>query len=252
MKQLGSGQAILEIMVVDDEMIVREDIKTILDWGKCGFEIVMEAGNGKQACKLFRQHPVDIIIADIEMPVMNGLDMASQILSLDPEVKFIFLTAYSDFDFLRASMRMGIHSYILKHEIEKDVLLQELNRLRWEIEKEKTQNHRPEDRFEMLKSYIDRNYSQDISLETLAELFGLTESYMSRLFKTRIGVTFQAYLKQVRMEKAKELLLSGEDKISEIAKKTGYRSIQYFYLVFKQYYGITPAELIRKEEQLNE
>lgn len=258
MDKLGSNQPILKIMIVDDEMIVREDIKTILDWEKYNYKIMLEAGNGKQACKLFRENPVDIIIADIEMPILNGLDMASQILSLDPDVKFIFLTAYSDFNFLRTSMRMGIHSYILKHEIEKDILLSELNKLRREIEEshrefegEKKLNH-PEDRFEMLKRYIDRNYGEDISLENLARLFNLTESYMSRLFKSHVGVNFKTYLKQVRMEKAKTMLLSGESKISEVAIKTGYRSTQYFYLVFKQYYGVTPSELIRKEEEMNE
>lgn len=246
----------LKIMIVDDEMIVREDIKTILDWNQHYYQIVAEAGNGKQACKLFQQEPVDIVIADIEMPVMNGLDMASQILKLDPHVKFVFLTAYSDFGFLRTAMKMGIHSYILKHEVEEKILLQELDKLRNEINRPsevigdqyKEEDKRPEDRLEMLKNYIDRNLEKDISLEMLADLFQLSESYMSRLFKLQMGLTFKAYLKQVRMEKAKKLLLSGNNKISDIARKTGYSSVQYFYLVFKQYYGFTPSELLKKKE----
>lgn len=252
MKNLGSD-VYLKIMIVDDEMIVREDIKTILDWKQYHYQIVSEAGNGKQACKLFQQAPVDIVIADIEMPIMNGLDMASQILKLDPHVKFIFLTAYSDFDFLRTAMKMGIHSYILKHEVEEKILLQELDKLKNEINRplevmeDKEESKRPEDRLEMLKNYIDRNLEKDISLEMLADLFQLSESYMSRLFKLQMGLTFKAYLKQVRMEKAKELLVSGNNKISDIARKTGYSSVQYFYLVFKQYYGFTPSELLKKE-----
>ena len=268
MQNPGETHSTLSIMIVDDEMIVREDIKTILDWERFGYQITAEAANGKKACRLFAQNPVDIIIADIDMPFMNGLEMASRILEIDPGVKFIFLTSYSDFDYLRTSMRMGIHSYILKHEMEETLLLQELETLRREIRQEELQRKSPAEReaedrvfedaghpggrFELIRGYIDRNFSRDISLEELAAHFQLTESYLSHQFKERAGISFKAYLKQVRMEKAKELLLSGKFKISEISEKVGYSSLQYFYLVFKQYYGVTPAELMKDEAQFEE
>ncbi len=253
MQTPGENRSILDIMIVDDEMIVREDIKTILDWEKYGYRIVSEAPNGKKACRSFQQRPVDIIIADIEMPVMNGLEMASRLLGVEPKLKFIFLTSYSDFEFLRTSMRMGIHSYILKHEMEGKLLLQELEGLRREIRQENPSGGGEQDgalpgRFEMIRNYIERNYNRDISLDELAARFQLTESYLSHQFKEGTGISFKGYLKQVRMEKAKEMLLSGKYRISDIAEQTGYSSLQYFYLVFKQYYGVTPAEFISAGE----
>lgn len=248
----------LRIMIVDDELIVREDIRTIMDWGKYDYEITGEASNGRQACDLFRKQPVDIIIADIEMPVMDGLTMAAEILKQDQKVKFIFLTAYSDFYFLRTSIQLGIHSYILKHELEEEVLLKELDSLRREIQLDGSEEtdmpwySGGEDRFSSIRSYIDHHYEEDLSLEELAKEFQITESYLSHQFKVTMGISIKSYLKKVRMEKARELILSGRYKIGAAARKVGYHSIQYFYLVFKQYYGVTPAEMVKGDLETDE
>ena len=247
----------LKVMIVDDEYIVREDIKTIMAWEDHGYTITGEASNGKQACGLFRQDPCDLIIADIQMPFMNGLEMAAQIKEMDKRVRFIFLTAYSDFEFLRTAMRMGIHSYILKHEMEEKVLLKELDLLREELKafgacdekEEDLPSKHNGDKFEKIRSYIEQNYNQDIALGDLAAKFQLTEAYLSHQFKVETGISMKSYIKQLRMEKAKKYLVSGRYKINDISRKVGYSSIQYFYLVFKQYFGITPAELLKEESQ---
>lgn len=120
----------INVMIVDDEYIVREDIKTILDWEEQGFHICCEATNGRQGLEYFRRYRPGLILADIKMPVMNGLEMAEKILELDPQAQFILLTAFDEFDFARRAMRLGISRYLLKHEIDPQVLCELLGEIR--------------------------------------------------------------------------------------------------------------------------
>ena len=129
-------QELLPIMILDDEEIVRNDIRTLIDWKKYGYQIVAEAGNARDALKFLETIDIRIIIADIQMPFMNGLDFANEALKIDKKLKFIFLTAYNDFNYVRSSMRLGVNSYILKHEIDEATIVEELERTRHELLKE--------------------------------------------------------------------------------------------------------------------
>ena len=108
------------------------------------------------------------------------------------------------------------------------------------------------ERIDKVKNYVDKHYMEDISLDILAKLIDVSEAYMSQLFKQQTGVTFKSYLRDFRMEKAKELLLSGKEKVHNIGAKVGYSSTPYFCLVFKQYYGVTPTEFFRRNSGKNE
>ncbi len=117
------------VMIVDDEYIVREDMRAIVDWEKLGFRILCEATNGRQGLELFLSCRPKLVITDIKMPVMDGLEMAEAILKTAPETKFILLTAYDEFDFARAAMRLGITQYLLKHEIDSETMEELLKKI---------------------------------------------------------------------------------------------------------------------------
>ncbi len=93
--------------------------------------------------------------------------------------------------------------------------------------------------------YMKKHYSEDISLEKIANRFFLNQTYFSRLFKQYTGSTFTDYLIELRMEKAKELLGQGKYKVYEVSQMIGYRSEKYFFRVFKQYTGCSPTEYYR-------
>lgn len=118
----GGMEEKIGVMIVDDEYIVREDIKSIVDWESRGFYLVGEASNGRQGLEMFQKRRPDLVITDIKMPVMDGLEMAKKILEIEPRTTFILLTAYDEFDFARTAMRMGISHYLLKHEIDAESL----------------------------------------------------------------------------------------------------------------------------------
>lgn len=115
--------------------VVREDLKTLVDWEGPGFRICCEAINGKQGLELFQKYRPQLVITDIKMPVMNGLEMAQEILSIYPKVCVILLTAYDEFDLARNALGMGITHYLLKHEIGETNLTELLVKIRTQLSK---------------------------------------------------------------------------------------------------------------------
>lgn len=119
----------LRVMLVDDEAIVRKDLRQMIDWESHGYHIEAEAADGFSAFELCAKERIDLVIADIVMPKTNGLEMAARIRETCKDVRFIFLTSYSDFEYAREAMRLGADTYLLKHELDAKMLLAELNRM---------------------------------------------------------------------------------------------------------------------------
>lgn len=120
----------IRVMIVDDERIVRDDLKTLIDWKDHGYRIVAEAGTGVEGLRQFRLHRPEIIITDIRMPVMDGIQMIRQLQEEGHQPEAILLTAYGDFAYAQEAIKLGIHSYLLKHEMDRPSLLQELDKWR--------------------------------------------------------------------------------------------------------------------------
>lgn len=96
--------------------------------------------------------------------------------------------------------------------------------------------------------YIHHNYASNITLETIAPLFGYNRSYLGKIFTKKMGQNFNAYVDHVRIEKSKELLLSENSKIYLIAERVGYRNVDYFHIKFRKYVGMSPAEYRKKNK----
>lgn len=103
-----------KVFIVDDEPFIIEGLYDILDWAKLGMEIVGHAENGALALEAIKVTPADILITDISMPVMNGLDLIRQVRIHHPELKVIVLSGYNEFDYLKEGMALGIENYLLK------------------------------------------------------------------------------------------------------------------------------------------
>lgn len=103
-----------KLMIADDEHYVREALKGIIPWEEYGFEISDEAENGEQALDLIETDPPELLIADIEMPFMNGIQLAEILACTHPSVKIIFLTGYDKFTYAYSAIKQGVSDYILK------------------------------------------------------------------------------------------------------------------------------------------
>lgn len=126
----------LKIMLIDDEAPFRTGLKDIINWRHQGYEIIAEAANGKAALDKMANKQPDIIIVDMNMPVMNGADLIEEVSELYPRIKAIGLSGYDDYDYLRKSMRGGAVDYLLKHNLTAETLLAALESAAQEVIKE--------------------------------------------------------------------------------------------------------------------
>ncbi len=125
------------VMIVDDETMALEYLRDLIPWEEAGYRIVAEATDGKSAVELFASAQPQIVISDICMPGVNGLDMCAAMLEQNPSARILLLTAYREFEYAKRAIEMGIKNYILKHELSADRLTGELERIRKDIVQEK-------------------------------------------------------------------------------------------------------------------
>lgn len=245
------------VMIVDDEKYVRQGIINETDWALIGCEVVAQAPNGQEAYELAIKHRPDLIISDIKMPKMDGIELARKIHERFPNTKIIFLTAYDEFEYARAAIKLGVSDYLLKpfKDGELEGAVQKLLHLHpmtantddAQLEDELIQLKKKEDisnRYvQSAVEYIENHYSdEDFALSKLAESMGVSEGHISRLFKSETDISIGNYLTRYRIRKAMNLLKDVQVKVYEVAEKVGYQDIAYFSNIFKKLVGRSPSE----------
>lgn len=130
----------LKVLLVDDEQIVLKDLKNIIDWNAIGFTIIGTAHNGKSALRLYKDFHPDLIITDIIMPQMNGIDFIHEIRKLDPDVYILILSSYSEFAYAKAAISEGVFDYLLKLEITSTSLTKKLKEIYIKLTSHKKKN----------------------------------------------------------------------------------------------------------------
>jgi two-component system response regulator YesN len=102
------------VLIVEDEMLVSIGLKNMIDWAGFDMQIIAEMQNGKAALEIYHQLKPDLILTDIKMPIMDGLELISEIRKNDKKTKIIILTCYQEFDLVRQALKLGVSDYILK------------------------------------------------------------------------------------------------------------------------------------------
>ena len=246
-----------KLLIVDDERIIREDLALNLPWRQHGIELVTPAGNGREAVEVIEREKPDIVLADINMPKMNGLEFCRQAKERDPAVKIAILTGYDYLDYAIRAIKIGVDDYALKPLSRNDVQ-KLLFRL---IEKKKDAEGfaavrravgqlariAGSDSDAGIKGQLTDVLEQHLadpgfSLGVMAEQLGYSLSYLSTLFKKTFGENFRDYLQNLRLERAKILLLSTEMKNYEISAAVGIEDPNYFSVCFRRKFQKTPKE----------
>ena len=130
------GTIMYRVLLVDDEAIARTGLRSTFDWEKYGYRLVGEASNGQRAMKWIVNGDLDILITDIAMPVMDGLELTRRTKELCPWVKVLLLSCHSDFEFVREGIRLGASDYILA-DAGRGLLGAVLDHMRLKLEEEK-------------------------------------------------------------------------------------------------------------------
>ena len=237
----------LQVVLVDDEIMIREGFKRLFDWAAHDYEVVGEAADGMEALAQIDHLQPDIVIMDINIPIINGLKVIQTSRMRYPDMAFIIVSGYDDFSYCREALRMRITDYILKpvNYEEFGSCIDRLKIALYEKRKTEEQDVQEERTITGIIRYLQEHLDKEISLNILADEFHLSSQYISQLFKSEIGVNFLAYLTSIRMERAKKLLLGTSLSIGEISEKCGYANYRVFTKAFKKEEGSTPSQYRR-------
>lgn len=251
------------IMIVDDEDIICDGLMSF-DWESYGFKAVCSASDGAEALSLMKNLKIDVIITDIKMPVMDGLDLCMHINRMYPTCKIVLLSGYKEFEYAKTAISLGVSEYLLK-PVDMNELTGLLKKLKKQLDREHGVNDMNEGLVPGEKSdgigqhqnftdvkysfavqktidYIRKHYPEKLTLHDVAENVQLSEGYLCARFSRETGKGFLEFLNEVRIEQAKILLKQTNLKVYEIAEKVGYSNTKYFTDVFKKITGMTPLK----------
>ena len=244
------------VVVVEDETMARKGIILTIDWSALGCVVVGEAANGEEGAALVERLSPDIVVTDVKMPRMDGVEMIAKLRENGCQAKFIILTAYSDFKYAQSALRLGVSDYLLKplKDGELELVVRRIQGQEEALEsKAAKEQDMPVFRLNPVKNtknkYVEQavqlireHFREDINISTVAGELEISEGYLSRVFKKETDYTFTTYLSYYRMKVAMELLKEGNLKVYEVADAAGYSDTAYFSAQFKKLIGISPSE----------
>lgn len=233
----------MDLLVVDDERWIRKGIMAKLRKCQLEFSNIYEANNGLEAIEIIEEDCPDIVITDIIMPKINGLELIEYVNNKLPDTNFIIISGYSEFSYAQQAINLGAKGYILK-PITEDKLVSSIQRVIHAIRCPELENQEEYalDRVTQVKKYIIDNYSKNITVKDIADHFFMNPNYLSNLFSKETGETITKYITRVRIEEACHILSKSDEAIYNISSRVGYKDNQYFHRVFKRIKGKTPAD----------
>jgi len=263
------------ILVVDDEYNTRMGVSyTLQQWGDGKIDIAA-AENGQQALNMLREREYDLLITDIRMPLMTGIELLEALRREKNEIAAVLLTGFAEFEYAQQGLRLGAIDYLLKPVQQSELIKmaeKALNKARLAKERRKRleqhfgqlelseavaanrwqgQTSQNQDPLSLRTSneyvikavqYIDEHISNVLTIKEVAQQVHLNPSYFSVLFKEEAGLTFIDYVTRLRMKKAKELLESSSLSLDAISEQIGLQTTSYFIRMFKKFESITPKQ----------
>lgn len=245
------------IIIIDDEREISGGFAMFFPWKNIGFTVAGQFDRAEDALAFLEEHEVDVVCLDVQMPGMDGLQMAEQIQKKNFEHRpmLVFFSAYDEFRYAQKAMEYGAVKYILKSAPYEELIgifkdLKEKLDQRETAEKKKTAGNESQKQTESadkdqilaaIKSYTKENM-ENVNLDLLAEKVYMSPAYVSRYFKQKTGQNFQDYLIEVRMERAAELLSDIRYRVGDVSEMVGYKNPFNFTRTFKKYFGETPRD----------
>ncbi len=250
-----------KVLVVEDEEIIRKGIIYTYPWNDKDCVVIGEASNGLEGLEKIWELKPDIVVTDIGMPLMDGLEMLKEV---GDEVLFssIIISVYDEFEKARQAIDIGVSNYLLKpldhakldsavEKAKKDLV----HRQSYYQKSEENRDNSFDDiqligdgfhNYYVKRTYafIEKNYKSRIGLQDLVDELKVSANYINRNLKEELNQTFNEFLNRYRIQKSVELMKTGEEKIYNIATQVGYSDYKYFITVFKKYVGISPSKLL--------
>lgn len=248
------------VIIVEDEMVIRKWLTFSVPWEDLDCTVAGEGSNGEEGLALIKKESPDIVIADINMPVMDGLEMIAQSYE-DYYYVAVILSGYSTFEYAQKAIKYGVLEYLLKpvdltdlknaivkckEKIEMRRLYLENRQSSEEWKKLSIWNeqtiHEASPIVTKLLEYIKKHYQEKVTIRNVSAEFHYSENYLNKKFKESMGTTFIEYLNRYRIQKSIDLLKEGNIRVQDIAWRCGFGEYKYYNVVFKKYVGCTPKE----------
>lgn len=259
----------MKVLVVDDDHLVRKGFISMMPWKDYNLEVVGEASNGRKALEFLEHHQVHLLITDLAMPVMSGIDLMRSVKERYRHIAMVVLTFHQDFEFIQEALRLGALDYITKVELEHEhmgeVLKRIVNKMKEQtpeadrrtelpdiVMEEEAGAYSPEVKASVAKAVqiIHEELQEELHLPDVARRVNMSRSYFSRCFRDLVGKTFNDYIREVRVNHAKQLLSRTERTIGWVATQSGYPNEKYFGKVFRDVAGVLPSEFRKMEHEV--
>lgn len=236
----------MKVVVVEDEELVRRGIVLAVDWASVDCIVVGEAADGEEGLEVIRRYQPDLIITDIKMPKLGGIEMLRQLRAEGSRAYVVVLTAYSDFNYAQSALKLGAVDYLLKpfHDGELEAVVRRLQDSRQSrtVPELPTGGEKSKYVMEAMRYIAEHYNAPDIGVGSVASSLGVSEGHLSHVFKKETSYTISNYITTYRIRMAMELLRDCRSRVYEVAEQVGYRDITYFSSTFKKVTGMSPSE----------
>lgn len=238
------------VLIVEDEALIARNIARRIEQLNPAFEVTAIAANGLKGLNMVKEHLPNVIFTDIRMPEMDGLELVRNIHEKYPFILCVIISGYTDFEYAKEALQYDVSNYLLKpvnyDELEKTLAALEKKLLatqdRFDSATLLHSSNRAKEIVELIKEYIHKNYQTQIDFTTLSSEFGFSVPYLSKIFFKYTDITPSKYLRNYRLNIARQLLRNPELSIADISQLTGYLDQFHFSKTFKHVYGISPSE----------
>ena len=257
----------LKIIIVEDEEFIRKGLVYTIDWLSMGCVVVADAGDGQDGLEKIISFQPDVVITDIRMPGMDGIEMIRQA-SEQADFVCIILTSYAEFEYAKKAIQLKVFEYLVK-PVDEDKIKKTMAVLQNELGHKKQIEYMLENSRNLsnkidLNSFIQyastdcecvtraihkiqANYADRISIEQISEEVGVSSRYLSRKFKEVTNHSFLDLLNWYRVQQAVKLLKTGRYRVYEISDITGFTDYKHFCAVFKRYTMMSPTAFANKK-----
>lgn len=246
-----------KLVIVEDEHLIRKWLALAVDYASLGIEVVGLASHGQEGMALIQTTQPDIVLTDINMPIMDAFLMFEATQDLTYEK--VILSGYADFDNAKRAMQFGACDFISKPIdaeelyccLEKITARLQVNTLAQEGAQADYQSFLPQLHLPQVQHPIARDllqwvhahYHEHFTIAEIAAALNYSESYLYKVIKENLPLTLNEYISQYRLKQAVEMMYQSPNlKIYEIAQQVGISDYKYFGKLFKNQFGVTPSE----------